>query len=67
MDNLSFAWAGSLKTGIGRYYRIQNPVILLVFDNTQNNTNHIHTTVRDRTNDFGRDLLKEYYTESHKR
>ncbi|NNL01841.1 MAG: DUF3500 domain-containing protein, partial [Eudoraea sp.] len=47
-------------------YRIQSPVILIEYDNTQNNANHVHTAVRDLTNDFGRDLLKEHYKESHK-
>ena len=66
MDNLSFAWAGSLTPGKGHYYRLQSPVILIEYDNTQNNANHVHTAVRDLTNDFGRDLLKEHYSESHK-
>jgi hypothetical protein len=66
MNQLSFAWAGSLVPGKGHYYRIQNPVILIEYDNTQNNANHVHTAVRDLTNDFGRDLLKEHYNESHK-
>jgi hypothetical protein len=66
MDKLSFAWAGSLVPGKGHYYRIQSPVILIEYDNTQNNANHVHTAVRDLTNDFGRDLLKEHYSESHK-
>lgn len=66
MNQLSFAWAGSLVPGKGHYYRIQSPVILIEYDNTQNNANHVHTAVRDLTNDFGRDLLKEHYNESHK-
>jgi len=65
MDQLSFAWGGSLVPGKGHYYRIQSPVILIEYDNTQNNANHVHTAVRDLTNDFGRDLLKEHYKESH--
>jgi len=66
MDKLSFAWAGSLTPGKAHYYRLQSPVILIEYDNTQNNANHVHTAVRDLTNDFGRDLLKEHYSESHK-
>lgn len=66
MDRLSFAWAGSLAPGKGHYYRLQSPVILIEYDNTQNNANHIHTAVRDLTNDFGRDILREHYSESHK-
>ena len=65
IDNLSFAWAGSLQPGAGHYYRIQGPMLLIEFDNTQNNANHIHTVVRDLTNDFAEDILKEHYQKEH--
>lgn len=61
IDNLQFAWAGSLQPGNGHYYRIQGPVLLIEYDNTQNNANHVHTVVRDLTNDFGEDVLNEHY------
>ena len=65
VENLSFGWAGSLQPGSGHYYRIQGPMLLIEYDNTQNNGNHIHTTVRDLTNDFGEDILKEHYQKEH--
>jgi hypothetical protein len=65
IDNLSFAWAGSLRPGRGHYYRIQGPMLLIEFDNTQNNANHIHTVVRDLTNDFAEDILREHYAKDH--
>lgn len=65
VDNLSFAWAGSLRPGKGHYYRIQGPMLLIEFDNTQNNANHIHSVVRDLTNDFAEDILKEHYKKEH--
>lgn len=65
IENLSFAWAGSLKPGRGHYYRIQGPMLLIEFDNTQNNANHIHTVVRDLTNDFAEDILREHYAKEH--
>ncbi|HZX73338.1 MAG TPA: DUF3500 domain-containing protein, partial [Cyclobacteriaceae bacterium] len=61
INNLSFAWAGSLSHGNGNYYRIQSPVLLIEYDNTQNNNNHVHTVVRDLTNDFAEDILREHY------
>ncbi len=67
IENLSFAWAGSLKPGKGHYYRIQGPMLLIEFDNTQNNANHIHSVVRDLTNDFAEDILKEHYEKEHTR
>lgn len=66
IENLSFAWAGSLKPGAGHYYRIQGPMLLIEYDNTQTNANHVHTVVRDLTNDFAEDILKEHYAKDHK-
>ena len=65
IENLSFAWAGSLVSGVGHYYRIQGPMLLIEYDNTQNNSNHVHTTVRDLTNDFAEDILREHYQKEH--
>jgi hypothetical protein len=65
IENLSFAWAGSRKEGSGYYYRIQGPMLLIELDNTQNNANHIHSVVRDLTNDFGEDILREHYGKEH--
>lgn len=61
IDDLHFAWAGSLKPESGHYYRIQGKALLIEYDNTQNNSNHVHTVVRDLTNDFGEDVLKGHY------
>jgi len=65
IENLSFAWAGSKKEGSGYYYRIQGPMLLIELDNTQNNANHVHSVVRDLTNDFGDDILREHYQKEH--
>lgn len=65
MENLFFAWSGSLKPGAGHYYRIQGPMLLIEYDNTQNNANHVHTAVRDLQSDFGYDILKEHYLKEH--
>ncbi|WP_333818547.1 DUF3500 domain-containing protein [Ohtaekwangia sp.] len=66
INNLSFAWAGGLKPGVGHYYRIQGPMLMIEYDNTQNNANHVHSVVRDLTNDFGEDILREHYEKEHK-
>lgn len=63
-DKMHFAWAGVHSWGGGHYYRIQNPAILIEYDNTQNNGNHIHTVLRDLKNDFG-DALEEHYQAAH--
>ena len=68
LNKLRFAWAGDQETGVGHphYYRIQGPTIIIEYDNTQNNANHIHTVIRDLKNDFGGDeLLKHYKINQH--
>jgi Protein of unknown function (DUF3500) len=65
LDNLSFAWAGGLQYGVPHYYRIQGPMLLIEYDNIQNNANHVHTSVRDLTNDFAEDILREHYLSAH--
>lgn len=65
IENLFFAWAGSLQPGEGHYYRIQGPMLLIEYDNTQGNANHVHTVVRDLTNDFAEDILREHYEKEH--
>ncbi len=67
LNNLRFAWAGYQHPQIGKphYYRIQGPTIIIEYDNSQNNANHVHSVVRDLQNDFGGDLLLEHYKSSH--
>ncbi len=67
LANLWFTWAGYQQHVLGHpyYYRIQGPTIIIEYDNSQNNANHIHTVIRDLTNDFGGDLLLQHYKESH--
>jgi hypothetical protein len=54
---VKFAWAGSLKPGIGHYYRVEGPTFVIELVNVQpdaegNPANHIHCVWRDRTGDF---------------
>jgi hypothetical protein len=58
---LHFGWAGSLEAGKPHYYRVHGPTVLIEYDNTQNNANHIHTVWRDLERDFGGDLLRAHY------
>lgn len=71
LNNLRFAWAGDEQPGVGHphYYRIQGPTVIIEYDNTQNNANHVHSVVRDLKRDFGGDQLLEHYKQhkhSHK-
>ena len=65
LDQLRFSWAGSLESGKGHYYRITGPTILIEYDNTQNNANHVHSVIRDLKNDFGGDELIKHYRKEH--
>lgn len=62
---LHFGWAGSIEPGKPHYYRIHGPTVLVEYDNTQNNANHIHSVWRDLERDFGGDLLRAHY-EKHR-
>ena len=65
LENVIFAWAGSMEPGGAHYYRVQGPTFLIEYDNIQNNANHIHAVWRDFDGDFGRDLLREHYERAH--
>jgi len=60
---LHFGWAGSVEPGKPHYYRVHGPTVLIEYDNTQNNANHIHSVWRDLERDFGGDLLRAHYEE----
>jgi len=64
IENIAFAWAGSIERGQKHYYRVQGPTFLIEFDNTQNDANHVHSVWRDFNGDFGRDLLREHVKSS---
>lgn len=64
-EAMHFAWAGGREPGQKHYYRIQGPRLLIEYDNTQNDANHIHSVWRDPESDFGIDLLAEHYRQAH--
>ncbi len=56
-DNITFAWSGADRPGVGHYYRLQGPTFLVEFINVQadaagNPANHIHCVWRDMDGDF---------------
>jgi hypothetical protein len=64
--NIWFAWAGGVNKGDPHYYRIQSSSFLVELDDTQDNANHIHSVWREFNGDWGEDLPKEHYRESHR-
>ncbi|HYG76638.1 MAG TPA: DUF3500 domain-containing protein [Planctomycetota bacterium] len=65
LDKIYFAWAGETELKKAHYYRVHGPTFLIEYDNIQNGANHVHSVWRDLENDFGEDLLKKHYAESH--
>lgn len=60
LDAVHFAWAGSEHSRQGHYYRIHGPSLLIEYDNTQDDANHVHTVWRDPTSDFGATILTDH-------
>ncbi|KNX37487.1 DUF3500 domain-containing protein [Luteipulveratus halotolerans] len=65
LDRIRFGWAGSVEPGVGRYYCIHGPTLLIEYDNTQDDANHAHSVWRDVTHDWGGDLLRRHRAEQH--
>jgi hypothetical protein len=65
VQKIAFAWAGSLDAARPHYYRLHGPTLLIEYDNTQNDANHIHSVWHDLKNDFGLDLLRAHYETGH--
>lgn len=61
VESLHFAWAGSLEAGQAHYYRLHGPTLLIEYDNSQNDANHIHSVWHDPRHDFGLDVLRSHY------
>ena len=62
---IHFAWAGGLNRRQPHYYRLQGSRFLVEYDNTQNDTNHVHSVWRDPEDDFGAQLLAQHYAREH--
>ncbi|MFN8524040.1 MAG: DUF3500 domain-containing protein [Chloroflexota bacterium] len=65
LEPITFAWSGGEEKGQGHYYSIKGPTFLIEYDCTQDGANHIHSTMRDTTSDWGQDALAAHYRESH--
>lgn len=64
-ERMSFAWEGSVARSRPHYYRVQAPGLLIEYDNTQNDANHIHSVWRSPERDFGGDVLARHYRAHH--
>jgi Protein of unknown function (DUF3500) len=67
IHDVYFAWAGGTEPGQPHYYRLQGPRLLVEYDNTQRDVNHVHTVWRDPEGDFGDDVLARHRAAFHSR
>jgi hypothetical protein len=63
LGRVHFAWAGPIDRRQPHYYRLHGPTLLIEYDNTQNNANHVHSVWHDPRGDFGGDPLRSHYEE----
>ena len=61
LEQVCFGWAGPVERGAGHYYALSGPTLLIEYDNTQDQANHIHSVWRDLRHDFAGDLLAQHY------
>jgi hypothetical protein len=66
LAQVHFAWAGGTERHQPHYYRLQGPRLLVEYDNTQRDVNHIHTVWRDPDGDFGFDALGLHLQTAHR-
>jgi hypothetical protein len=57
LDDIHFAWYGPTTNGSAAYYRIQGPTLVIEYA-PQKGTNHIHTIIRDPSNDYAAELTR---------
>jgi hypothetical protein len=67
VDAIHFAWAGATEPGRGRghYFRVHGPNVLIEYDNSRSNANHVHSVWIEPGNPFGRDVLGDHYRHGH--
>jgi hypothetical protein len=57
IDETHFAWYGPTTNGSAVYYRIQGPTLLIEYA-PQGSIHHIHTIIRNPSNDYGKEWTK---------
>jgi hypothetical protein len=57
LSDTYFGWNGPTTNGRAAYYRIQGPTLVIEYA-PQGGIDHIHTVIRDPSNDYGQKLTK---------
>lgn len=63
LDDVHLLWAGGLEPRQPHYYRLHSPAVLVEYDNTARDANHVHTVWRDPRGDFADDPLARHRAE----
>jgi hypothetical protein len=58
LDDTYFAWSGPIEKSKPAYFRIQGPTLVIEYA-PQGSADHIHTVIRNPTNDYGAGSLKQ--------
>jgi Protein of unknown function (DUF3500) len=53
-----FGWSGPTTKGSAAYYRVTGPTVVIEYA-PQGGVDHIHTIIRDPSNDYGQKLIKK--------
>ena len=70
IQNIYFGWIGAFEEKQPHYYIINDPTLLIEFDNNGEPgeaANHIHAIWREKGKEFGGDILKEHYKMEHQK
>jgi hypothetical protein len=65
LNDVHLLWAGGLESGQPHYYRLHGPTVLVEYDNSARDANHVHTVWRDPRGDFADDPLARHRAEHH--
>ncbi len=64
IDKIYFGWIGAYDETKAHYYVLNGPTFLIEFDNNggpRQRANHIHAIWREKSNEYGEDVLKTHY------
>ena len=65
LDKIHLAWGGPIDRTRPHYYRLHGGDFVVEYDNRQDGANHIHSVLRDVSNDFASDVMRDHLLMYH--
>ena len=65
LEKIHLAWGGPIDRAQPHYYRLHGGDFVVEYDNRQNGANHIHSVLRDVSNDFASDVMRDHLLMYH--